>query len=211
MSIIWQVLGAVTAGSLLWLGAIFFLSLLGEFGLPATSPILEGMLVFTGFQIAQGGYFMAAIPFLAIVCTGRICGSTSAYQLSSSWGDTIITRFGKYIRITPENIMLARQKLGSLAVPSIIAARFTPGLSVLSSIICGISRIGHKHFFIGTIVHIMVWEAIFLALGALGGKVSARFFSPESYPTLLTIWIIAMVTLGIVIGYFVFRRIKNAR
>ncbi|MCD6568176.1 MAG: VTT domain-containing protein [Dehalococcoidia bacterium] len=210
MNIVWQILGAVTAGGLLWLGIIFLLSLLGEIGLPVTSPILEGMLVFTGFQIAHGGYFIAAVPFLVIVCTGRICGSTSAYQLSSSWGDTIISKFGKYLRLTPERIMLAKQKLGTLAVPSIIAARFTPGFSVVSSIVCGISRIGHKHFFIAVIAHILVWEAIFLALGALGGKVSERFFSPETYPTILGIWIALMVTMGIVVGYIAFRRIKNA-
>lgn len=205
---IWQILAAVTAGGLLWLGIVFSLAALGELGLPVTSPILESMLLFTGFQIVHSGYFIASVPFLAIAGIGRLCGSTSAYQLSSSFGGTIIDKFGKYVRITPERLALGRQKLGSLAIPSIIAARFTPGFSVISTIACGIAKIGHKHFFIAVMAHVLLWEMLFLALGALGGRVS-KFFNPQLYPNILIIWIVVMITVGAIVGYVTFRRIKN--
>lgn len=198
----------LTAGSLLWLGIIFVLAVLMEVGLPATSPIFEALLIFTGFQVVQGGYIVAALPFLAVAMAGRICGSVASYRLSSSLGNRVINRIGKRIRITEERIDLVKRRLGKLAVPSIIVARFTPGLGLVSNIASGISRIGYKPFLTAVLIHILAWEAIFLALGALGGKVSEAF-NPELYPTVLVIWIVVMVIAGIAVSYFVFRRIRT--
>src|SRR4030042_2391532 len=203
---IWQILDMVTAGGLLWLGIIFVLAVLLEVGLPVTSPIFEGLLIFTGFEVVRTGYIAAALPFLAVAMVGRLCGSMASYRLSSSLGNTVINRIGKHIRVTQERIDLVKQRLGTLAIPSIIVARFTPGLGVVSNIASGISRISYKRFLTAVLIHVLAWEAIFLALGALGGKVS-KSFNPQIYPTVLLVWIVVMVIVGIVVSYFVFRRI----
>ena len=206
---IWQIIGIVTVGSLLGLGIAFLLAMLGELGVPATCPILEGLLIFTGFQIAHSGYVIASVPFLAVICAGRLCGSSSLYQLSSSMGNTIIDKLGKRIRITRERLDLVKHKLGSLAVPSIIVVRFIPGFTIATSITCGISKIGYKHFSAAVVAQVLAWEAIFLAIGILGGKL-AKSFNPQSQPIVLVIWISVMVIAGAVIGYFAFRRIKSS-
>jgi len=200
----------VTAGSLLWLGIIFVLAVLMEVGLPVTSPIFEGLLIFTGFQVVDTGYIAAALPFLAVAMVGRLCGSMASYRLSSSLGNTVINRIGKHIRVTQERIDLVKQRLGTLAIPSIIVARFTPGLGLVSNIASGISRISYKRFLTAVLIHVLAWEAIFLALGALGGKVS-KSFNPQLYPTVLLVWIVVMVIVGIVVSYFVFRRIRTTK
>lgn len=200
----------VTAGSLSWLGIIFVLAVLMEVGLPATSPIFEALLIFTGFQAVHGGYIVAALPFLAVAMAGRILGAMASYRLSSSLGNTIINRIGKHIRITQERIDLAKQRLGTLAIPSIILARFTPGFALVSNIASGMSRIGYKRFLTAVLIHVLAWEAIFLALGALGGKVSESF-NPQLHPTVLVIWIVVMVIVGIAVSYFAFRRIRTSK
>lgn len=207
---IWQILGMVTTGSLLWLGVIFVLAVLMEVGLPLTSPIFEGLLIFTGFEVVRTGYIAAALPFLAVAMAGRLCGSVASYRLSSSLGNRVINRIGKHIRITQERIDLVKRRLGTLAVPSIILARFTPGLGLVSNIASGISRIGYKPFLTAVLIHIVVWEAIFLALGALGGKVS-KAFNPQLQPTVLVVWIVVMVVVGIVVSYVAFRRIRTSK
>jgi membrane-associated protein len=207
---IWQILGMVTAGGLLWLGIIFVLAVLMEVGLPVTSPIFEGVLIFTGFQVVHTGHIAAALPFLAVAMVGRLCGSMASYRLSSSLGNTVINRIGKHIRVTQERIDLVKQRLGTLAIPSIIVARFTPGLGLVSNIASGISRISYKRFLTAVLIHVLAWEAIFLALGALGGKVS-KSFNPQLYPTVLLVWIVVMVIVGIVVSYFVFRRIRTTK
>lgn len=198
----------VTAGSLLWLGIIFLLAMLMEIGLPLTSPIFEGLLVFTGFQVVHTGYIAAALPFLAVAMVGRLCGSMASYLLSYSLGTTVINRVGKHIRITQERIDLVKRRLGTLAIPSIIVARFTPGLGLVSNIASGMSRIGYRRFLTAVLIHILAWEAIFLTLGALGGKVS-KAFNPQLHPTVLVIWVVVMVVVGIIVSYFAFRRIRT--
>jgi membrane protein DedA with SNARE-associated domain len=207
---IWQILGMVTTGSLLWLGIIFLLAVLMEIGLPVTSPIFEALLIFTGFEVVRTGYFAAALPFLTAAMVGRLCGSAASYRLSSSLGKRVIKRIGKRIRITEERIELVRQRLGKLAIPSIVVARFTPGLALISNIVSGTSRIGYKRFLTAVLIHVLAWEAIFLTLGAVGGKVS-KSFDPQLHPTLLVIWIVVMVIVGIAVSYFAFRRIRASR
>ena len=205
---IWQILSMVATGGLLWLGIIFLLAMLGELGLPVTCPILESLLIFTGFQIARTGYIVASIPFLAVTCAGRLCGSSFAYRLSFSLGSTLMNKVGKHVGITPERLDSVKQKLGSLTLPGIITARFTPGFTVVSSIVCGISRIKYKSFFTATVVTTLAWEAIFLTIGALGSRVS-EFFGPQFYPIFLVTWIVVMVIVGVTIGYLSFRRIRS--
>ena len=205
---IWQILNAFTMGSLLWLIIVLLLALLGELGLPVTSPILEGLLVFSGFQVVHGTGIVTAIPFLAVVCAGRLAGSSSTYWLSSSHGNALIDKFGKRIRLTQERLGQITQRLETFTLPSVIIARFIPGFTIASSVACGISRISYKKFIAGVISHIILWELIFLSLGAFGGRLST-FFDPQSHPLILIIWIVVAVVIGAILTFFVFRRIRQ--
>lgn len=207
---IWQILGMVTAGSLLWLGAIFVLAVLMEIGLPATSPVFEGLLIFTGFEVIRTGYVAAALPFLAVAMVGRLCGSAASYRLSSSLGNRVMNKIGRHIRMTEERIDLLKQRLGGLAIPGIVVARFTPGFGLVSNIASGMSRIGYRRFLTAVLIHVLAWEAVFLTLGVVGGKVS-KSFSPQLYPTVLVVWIVVMVIVGAAVSYLAFRRIRASK
>lgn len=207
---IWGILNTVTMGSLLWLGIIFLLAVIGEIGMPATSPVLESLLIFTGFELAHGAYIVDVVPFLGITLAGRLCGSISAYWLSFRLGNTIIEKFGRRIRITRERLEQVTRKLGAFALPAIITARFTPGFSVISSVASGTSKIGYRRFLTAVTLHVLIWEAIFLTFGVLGGRVS-KFFDPQQYLVLIIVWIVIAITLGAAAGHFAFRRAKNAK
>jgi len=207
-----QILGMVTAGGLLWFGILFLLAVLMEMGLPATSPIFESLLIFTGFQVAQSnGQLVATLPFLAVVATGRLCGSSASYWLLSSLGNAATSkgkRFGQYMRNGMERLQTMRRKLGGLVLPTIVVARFVPGFSYASTIASGISRIGYKTFFPAVVIHVLLWEAIFLALGTLGGGV-AKFLGAGFYPWLLLVWIVLGLVAASVAAYFLSRRVKS--
>ncbi len=202
------ILDTVTTGSLFWVGIIFLLAFLGELGFPVTCPVLESLLIFTGFQVTHGEPLFTVLPFLAITFIGRLCGATAAYWLSYRLGGTIISRFGNRFRITPERLEQVTQKLKSFTLPAIIVARFTPGFNVASSIACGVARISYRHFLIAVVIHLLAWEAIFLAFGALGGKVS-KSFTPESSVIMVLIWIAIALTAGAIVAYLAHRRVKN--
>jgi len=209
---VWQVLGMVTAGGLLWLGILFLLAVLMEMGLPATSPIFESLLIFTGFQVAHNsGQLVATLPFLAVVASGRLCGSSASYWLLSLLGNAATSkgkRFGQYMRNAMERLQTMRRKLGGFVLPTIVVARFIPGFSYASTIASGISRIGYKTFFPAVLIHVLLWEAIFLGMGTLGGGV-AKFLGAEFHPWLLLVWILLGLVAAGVAGYFLSRRVKS--
>jgi membrane protein DedA with SNARE-associated domain len=203
-----QILSSVAAGSLLWLGIIFLLAILSEASLPPTTLFLQGLLIFAGFQMAHGEYIVALIPLIATAYIGRLCGSTGIYWLSSSLGSRIMNKFGRYIRIKKKASQQVMQRLGTFALPSIIAVRFIPFLTTASSVACGFSRIQYKNFSAAVTLHVLAWEAVFLALGALGSGVS-KFLNPQFQPVLLLIWIATMVAITAGVGYFIFRRARG--
>jgi len=67
-----------------------------------------------------------------------------------------------------------------------------------------------KKLFAAVDIQVLAWEAIFLTLGALGGKVSSSF-APHIQPVLLAVWIAAIITAALTVGYLAFRRVKKAR
>lgn len=200
-----QILGTVTAPTLLWMAVIFLLAMLTEMGLP-TFPIIEGLLVFAGFQIVHGVYSVA--PLLVLAPTGRLCGSTSTYWLSHSFGDKFVNKFGKRIRITRERLEKTKQKMSRVALPSIIIARLTPGLGVLASVTYGTTRIRFRYFFRGVLIQLLMWEGIYLALGAFGGGLS-KLLAPEFRPLFITSLVIAVVGIGTAVWYFFFRETRK--
>ena len=203
-----QILGTVTAGSLLGLAIIFLLAMVTEMGLP-TYPVVEGLIVFAGFQIIHGtGNTSSLVPFLIVAPVGRLCGSTSTYWFSHSFGDRLVGKFGQRIRITRERLEKTRQKITRAALPNLIMARLTPGLAVLASVTYGTTRIRFRYFFIGVLIQLLIWEGIYLALGALGGGLS-NLLAPEFRPLFITALVIAVVGMGIAIWYFFFHQTEK--
>jgi len=203
-----QILGTVTAGSLLGLAIIFLLAMVTEMGLP-TYPVVEGLIVFAGFQIVHGtGSTSSLVPFLIVAPVGRLCGSTSTYWFSHSFGDRLVGKFGQRIRITRERLEKTRQKITRFALPNLIMARLTPGLGVLASVTYGTTRIRFRYFFIGVLIQLLIWEGIYLTLGAFGGGLS-KLLAPEFRPLFITALVIAVVGIGTVAWYFFFRQTRK--
>jgi membrane protein DedA with SNARE-associated domain len=205
---IWDVLDSVATGGILWLSFILVLAFLGELGLPFTAPVLESLLVYTGFRMAGGAALIVSAPFLAFAFVGRLIGSHSAYQLSRRLGLPLIERFGHRLGVTPRRVATLKHRLTGVLTPTIILARFTPGFSVLTTIVCGASRVRRGQFVAAVIGQLFVWEAAFLGAGAVAGLAS-RSLSPDTYPHVLIVTICIAITLGTVAGYVVFQRVKS--
>ncbi|MCK9355846.1 MAG: hypothetical protein M0R22_01675 [Dehalococcoidia bacterium] len=202
---IWELLNSAASSGAVWLSIVLVLALLGELGLPFTCPAIEGLLVFTGFQLAHGSPFLAVVPFLAAAFLGRFLGSTSAYEVSAKYGATLVTRNWARLRLTPERVALLRDRLAQWIVPTVVLARFTPGFTVLTSFLCGVSRVDRKRFLAATSGQIVAWEAAFMTAGAMGGAAS-RSIDPSAYPGIVAIVIGVAISVSVIVGYVVLRK-----
>ena len=206
---VWEILGSMAAGGALWLSVILVLALLGEMGLPFTTcPIIESLLVFTGFQLVHDAVFVAVLPFLAVAYAGRLIGSTSAYKLSERVGGRFVQRYGGPLRITPERVVMLKERLSHVLVPTIFLARFTPGLTVLTTFVCGVSHVGKRPFLRAVTGQLLVWEVVFLLAGVLGG-IASRSIDPASYPKALAIIVGISLSAGAVGGYLIFHKVRR--
>lgn len=200
---LWSLLSSLAVGGTVWLAAILILALMGELGLPFTCPVIESLLVFTGFQLMHGTVLAAVAPFLAAAYAGRLLGSTSAYQISARFGPELLHHHARWLRITPERIDRLRVRLSGFVTPTIVLARFTPGLTVLTSIVCGISSMRLGEFLRAVAGQLLAWEAAFIAAGALGGLV-VRSTDPSTYPRAVAVIIGISISAGALSSYAVF-------
>ena len=96
--------------------------------------------------------------------------------------------------------------MGKVGIPiSVIMARLAPGLGILTSITYGASHIQFRRFITGVLIQLIIWEAVFLTLGALGGSISF-LLAPKFRPLVVTILVIAVVGMGAAAWYLVFRQ-----
>lgn len=200
---VWNTLNSLAVGGTVWLAVIVVLAVLGELGLPFTCPVIESLLVFTGFQLVHGTVLAAVLPFLAVAYAGRLVGSTSAYQLSARVGTDLLLRHGRWLRVTPHRIERLRTRLSTLVVPTIMLARFTPGLTVLTSFVCGVSKMRRAQFVKAVAGQLVVWEVAFLAAGALGG-LAVRSIDPTTYPRAMMLIIGIAISVGALGSYALF-------
>ncbi|MBN1152082.1 MAG: hypothetical protein JXA58_02625 [Dehalococcoidia bacterium] len=200
---VWNILNSLAVGGAVWLATILVFALLGELGLPFTCPVIESLLVFTGFQIVHGGTFIAALPLLAVAYAGRLIGSLSAYRLSARIGTGLLLRYGQWVRVTPERIESLRIRLSTLVVPTIMLARFTPGLTVLTSFVSGVSRMRGGQFLKAVAGQLVAWETAFIAAGALGG-LAVRSVDPTTYPRAIVLIIAISITAGALGSWLIF-------
>jgi membrane protein DedA with SNARE-associated domain len=200
---LWDLLNSLAAGGAMWLAAILALALLGELGLPFTCPIIESLLVFAGFRLMHGTALATVAPFLLIAYAGRLLGSASAYHLSSRLGPDLLQRHVRWLRVTPERLEELRLRLSSLVTPTIVLARFTPGLTVLTTMACGISHMRKGQFLKAVAGQLVAWEVAFLTAGALGG-LAVRSIDPSTYPKAVAIIIGVSISVSALGSYTVF-------
>lgn len=205
---VWNILNSVAVGGTVWLATILVLALLGELGLPFTCPVIESLLVFSGFQLVHGAVPAAALSLLLVAYAGRLIGSTSAYHLSERLGTGLLSRYGGWLRITPQRIEALRLRLSSYVVPTIILARFTPGLTVLTSFVCGVSRMRTRQFIRAVAGQLVAWEVAFLGAGALGG-LAVRSFDPSTYPRAVVLIIVISILAGALGSYLIFHSTRR--
>ncbi len=204
----WNILDSVTTGGILWLSLVLIIAFVGEVGLPFTAPVLESLLIYTGFHLAGGAMLTATAPFLTAVFMGRLAGTLCGYQLSKRLGRPFIGRFGQRLGITMHRVAMLRQRISELLVPSVILARFTPGLCVLTTIACGVSSVRTTHFLGAVAAQLLIWEAVFLGAGAVA-RLASQPLDPDSYPKVLLVTVCVAIALGAVARYVAFRRLHR--
>jgi membrane protein DedA with SNARE-associated domain len=181
---------------------------LKEIGIPSPG-VTQGALMYAGIKLMTGDS-VAGIAIMLAIVLGSGCGSAAAYSVGRFVGLGFVKRYGKYIRLSPENLGKIKNKLLEKAVLAVILGRFVPALMAPMSIKAGLVRMPIAKYAAGAAIAVMIWELFFVGLGAITGKVLDGFQIPG-----IDIWLPAMLAAAVMVFLVItgilwgFRRIKN--
>jgi membrane protein DedA with SNARE-associated domain len=139
---------------------------------------------------------------LAIVCLATLIGASILYYLSRWLGRMLLAKYShqlRYMHITQGNIDLIERWMAKYGWATLIVARLTPGLRIVSTVSAGVLNVPFRTFLPATMVGTVLWTALYYFLGSFLGRryadkinylLSNRFFLIELMVVSLALWFI---------------------
>jgi membrane protein DedA with SNARE-associated domain len=169
----------------------------------------EVVLPFAGVVSRRGG---ATLPGMIVAATiGSVVGALVLYAIAAAIGPdrlaAFVVRYGKWFRITPEDIARAEHWFDRRAVVAVLIGRCVPLIRSLVSIPAGFRRMPLGTFLLYTVVGSLVWNSGLIGAGYVLGE-EDRWRKIEDVMG----YVQYVVILGILgaIGWFVWSRFVSS-
>jgi membrane protein DedA with SNARE-associated domain len=126
------------------------------------------LLVFCGYLIYRGqlNFFGAFISGFA----GSLCGITLSYYLGLRFGRTVVDRYGRYLRIKPNDVDKVSHWFKRIGYWLLTIGYFIPGIRHFTALVAGMSRLSFRTFACFAYPGAAIWVALFLTLGHVFGE-----------------------------------------
>ena len=147
------------------LTALFFLLVVGVFGLPVPD---ETLLTFAGVLVREG--HLHFIPTWLTAATGSMCGITLSFVLGRTAGAAIVTRYGRWLHITEANLRRVEQWMEHGGRWILTIGYYIPGVRHVTAIVAGSTRLPYRIFAGYAYLGAAVWSLSFITLGWYVGE-----------------------------------------
>ena len=159
-----------------------------------------------GFAAAIGELCLISVIIAGTI--GSVLGALPLYYLGSRLDETrlirLTERYGKYLLITPKDIISAQAWFDRHGKTVVFFGRMIPAIRSLISIPAGMARMSLLPFLMLTAMGSMIWSALLayagFVLGANYEKVGIYIESVSHYVVLLMV---------LIFSYLLYRRIKT--
>jgi len=177
--------------------AIFSLLVLGIVGLPIPD---EWLLTFSGYLVFSD--HLRAIPTLAAAMLGSMCGITVSYALGRSLGLFILHHYGRFFRITSEDIDKVHAWFERFGRWTLIFGYFVPGVRHFTAVIAGTSSLHPLSFAIFAYSGALIWSSTFIGIGYFFGDQWSRVLQQIQRHSLFAGWVAGAVVVAYLFWYF---------
>lgn len=190
-----------------FLGQYGYLGLFGllMFGIVGVPVPEETLLTFAGVLVYRG--HLALVPTLLAAFLGSSCGITTSYALGRGVGTVVTRRFGRVIRVTPEQTARVEAWFERVGHWGLLWGYFLPGIRHLTALFAGATRLRFRDFALFAYSGALVWSLTFVTLGALAGRQWSRVYA-EVHANLS---IASGVVLALIVAALVVRRVIRRR
>lgn len=168
----------------------------------------EIILPFAGFVARDGG---ATLPGMILAATiGSLVGAWVLYGLAAWIGpdrlETILLRYGKWLRLTPADIAKAERWFDRRAVVAVLIGRCVPLIRSLVSIPAGFRRMAFGTFTVYTAIGSLIWNS-----ALIGAGYALRDNWEDVEPVLGVVQYIVIAVIVVAVGWFLWSRIRSTR
>jgi membrane protein DedA with SNARE-associated domain len=129
---------------------------------------VEPVMLFVG-SLAAAGHVILPVAILA-TGVGCVVLGTVSFMLGRRYGPKVLSRFGRFVGLTPARADHLELWLRHRGLLGIILLRMTPLLRSFSSFICGTAEISPARFAIGTFIGSAVYSGAWIVLGFFLGE-----------------------------------------
>lgn len=138
---------------------------------------------------------------------GSLCGITTSYFLGRLAGDHILTKYGKWIGLTP----LRRQKFHNWFMKfgkwALLLGYFIPGIRHFTGFTAGSSKLEMKYFALYAYSGGIIWVSLFLSIGYFTGHYLPIIYEEREIDTITLIGIVA----AIIGAFYLFKKRRKKK
>ena len=146
-------------------GVIFAGMLLENAGLPLPG---ETLTLLGGYAAGSGQ--MALFGVIVAAATGAILGDNIGYWVGRRFGWDLLLRLGLWLRQSPEQMELLRQRFRRHASASVFLGRFVAVLRILAGPMAGAVGMPYGRFLACNVSGALLWSISMVSLAWLGGR-----------------------------------------
>ena len=139
--------------------------LVEEAGVPL--PVPGDFFIATRSALPETNYFY----IVAIVVSATLIGSTFLFTISKNIGNRLLTKYGKYIKVTPEKVKKLEKWLTKYGGTAIVIGRLIPGLRIVTPIVAGTFNVSYKTFWAYTALAAFIWANIYFLIGRFANQI----------------------------------------
>jgi membrane protein DedA with SNARE-associated domain len=137
-----------------------------EAGVPLPMAPGDLLLVGAGVLISTGG--LDPVVFLPLAFLASLFGAMVGYTWARAIGARALWALAERLR-AGRHLEKAAERLSSAGPWTILVARLIPGLRINTTLVAGALRVPRRTYLAGLIPSIIVWEVVFVGLGAAVG------------------------------------------
>lgn len=182
---------------------IFVLMTLESALIPIPSEIV---MTFSGFLASSGK--MSLTLAVAAGTLGNLAGSIILYKIGSGPGLSLLSKYGKYILISRNDIERAQRLFSKYGAAIVFAGRMLPAVRTVISLPAGIAKMDELKFVLYTLLGSIPWNFMLAYAGYLLGE---NWSIVEGYARIIDYIAVLAIILLVLIYIFYKRRSEGGR
>ncbi|MEV6979766.1 DedA family protein [Sphaerisporangium sp. NPDC051017] len=179
-------------------GALVFLE---DFGIP-----VPGETVLIAASVYAGVGRLDIVAVAAVAFLAAVLGDNLGYLIGRTGGRALVTRYGRYVFLTPERFQAAEAFFERRGAPIIVVARFIDGLRQVNGLVAGTTGMPWHRFLLYNVIGAVLWAGTWAGIGyAAGFHITAIYREFSQYQTYF------LIAIGVVVVALIARHLLRRR